>query len=118
MSRLDVLIEINGAAAEIHRNTGSAFDSYQDIIPSWAKVADEYVWIQDRNKDTVNINEAGREDLAEILAFCLSDSVVQDLDIIKIGSTEYEVRKIVDKTSRGGDTNHKEADVRLIQEGS
>lgn len=112
MTRMDEKIELKGSAAEIHRNTGSSEDSYGDVIPVWAKQADEYVWVQPMRQEILQLDSGVYDDNPQRLFF-KSTSIAQQFDKLVIGAVEYIVQTI--RAVPGGTgTSHKIAIGKLI----
>lgn len=112
MTRMDDKIELKGSAAEIHRDTGTSEDSYGDVIPVWAKQADEYVWVQPMRQELLKL-DTGIYDANDQRLFFKSTTIALQFDKVVIGAVEYIVQTIRDVPGGTG-TSHKIAVGKLI----
>jgi hypothetical protein len=118
MSRVDEQIQLKGLPVEIHRDSGATIDGYGDKTPAWAKVADEYVLIQmPRRSLSWDKTEAGVFDTSTRAGFFTSDSVVQERDLVVIGSAKLSVESLTTITGAEGEASHLEAVLRILEEG-
>lgn len=112
MTRMDNQIQLKGAACEIHRNTGSSEDAYGDVIPTWAKQADEYVWLE-RMQDEILQLEAGVYDANPYKLRLQSTTVAQKFDKVVVGSESYIIQTLRAIPMRTG-TSHVEGIGKMI----
>lgn len=106
MTRMDNEIQLKGDACEIHRNTGSSEDDYGDVTPTWAKQADEYVWLE-RMQDEILQLEAGVYDANPYKLRLFSTTVAQKFDKVVVGSVSYIIQTLRAIPMRTG-TSHVE----------
>lgn len=119
---VDSLISLNGLEFDIYKVTYGADDAYGDPTPTWTKQDDaEKVWLQSTRsirfrQDQIMRGVAGNIDDFDYVGYLLSTSVIQAGDYIARDSVKYSVEAIEDLLLFG-EVSHKEALLKLIEEG-
>lgn len=121
MTQIDDLIELHGSSSDIYSESEGAADSYGDATPTWSKVATEKVWVQPAwsvRSMSPQIAEsiAGRIDTSTYIGFFKSDTVAVERKFIQVATVKYEIVRFID-ISLFGDLSHKEAHLKIMQEG-
>ena len=119
MTAMDGLIEVHGVSVDIYRESEGAEDDYMDPTSTWNKQATETALIQHGEglrgwlqRETA----AGVLEASDYIGFFKSDSVVADGDYVTDGSSKWDVKDVRD-IKLLGQVAHKEAHLKLIEEG-